>query len=138
MAMLYIAWRTKGMVLALVLVAPLGLIVAWSGIFSSWLRIAALGTHAVFSLMFFVLILGWWWRWIGVRLPIGRFVLVTIAFSIAGLAAAWLDSLLVETRTLESGLAQLDLIGRNLLLGASFALGLEVGELGRGKRPADS
>ena len=131
LAVLYFAWRTKGCPAALILVLPLAFLVGWDGIFSSWLRIATLGMHAVLSFLLFTVILSLWWQALGKRLPIGRFVLMTIAFSAAGLAAAWINGQLVETKSLDTGLAQLEHMGRNLLLGASFALGLEIGEFRR-------
>lgn len=131
MALIYLAWRTRGSGAAFLLVLPMATLVGWDGLFSDWQRLVALGLHAGLSLLLFVLILWLWWRWIGRRLPIGRFVLVTVGFSAAGFLAAWLDSLWLETVTVHHGLAQLDLIGRNLLLGASCSLGLEIGELRR-------
>ena len=81
--------------------------------------------------------LRFWWRWLGERMRIGRFVLGAILFAIAGFVATWVNSLYVDTESMTAALMQLEMVARNVLLGASFVLGLEIGEFTRRSASAE-
>lgn len=135
LGILYLAWRSIGPPWMCLLIIPLAAIVGWDGLFSSWTRLAAIGLHALLSFLLFNIMLRFWWRWIGERMRLGRFVLGAILFAIAGFVATWINGLYIDTQSMTAAQIQLDMVGRNVLLGASFVLGLEIGEFSR--RPPD-
>ena len=65
-----------------------------------------------------------------------RFDIALILFAIAGFVATWINGFYVDTQSMTAALIQLEMVGRNVLLGASFVLGLEIGEFTRRPAPA--
>jgi len=131
LGVLYLTWRAIGGPWFWLLPIPLAIIVGWDGYFATWTRLAAIGLHALLGFVLFNVMLRFWWRWIGERLKIGRFVLAAILFTIAGFVATWINGLYVDIQSTTAALIQLEMVGRNVLLGASFTLGLEIGEWAR-------